>query len=155
MKILSSRTWRIARVVLGLLVLLQLVPVDRTNPRVTKDLGAPPEIAALLRRGCYDCHSNEVRWPWYSYVAPVSFLVARDVAAGREHVNFSEWDALDPDQQQRKLRRSGKAIDEDSMPLSIYRPLHPEAKLTQAEKDVLVAWLRSGRARSRPSRRDD
>ncbi len=141
------RAWRVGRFVLLALVLLQLVPTGRKNPPVTKDLGAPPEIDALLRRACYDCHSNESKWPWYAYVAPVSFLIVHDVNEGRETVNFSEWDQLDPDQQTRALRRSGKAVQADKMPLPIYRPLHPEAKLTAEERDKLVGWLRGGRER--------
>src|ERR1035437_156738 len=78
-----------------LFILIQLVPFgrDHTNPAVVKD--APwnsPETRALVKRACYDCHSNETTWPWYSHVAPVSWLVQRDVNGGRGHLNFSEWD---------------------------------------------------------------
>src|SRR5438874_1058331 len=73
------------------LVAIQLVPVERTNPSATKPIEAPAEVTAVLRRSCYDCHSNETRWPWYAYVAPVSWLVADDVKDGRAKLNFSSW----------------------------------------------------------------
>jgi len=80
-------------------LLFQFVPVDRSNPPVVADLQAPVDVKSVLQRSCYDCHSNEVKWPWYSYVAPVSWLVAHDVKEGREELNFSEWDryANDPE----------------------------------------------------------
>ena len=74
-------------------VLIQFVPTDRANPPVTREIRWDSEETALLARGaCYDCHSNETRWPLYSRVAPVSWLIARDVNRGREHLNFSVWD---------------------------------------------------------------
>jgi hypothetical protein len=83
--------WVLLAIVL-LLVVIQFVPVDRSNPPVTSEVPASPEARAVLRRACYDCHSNETVWPWYSKVAPVSWLVARDVHKGREELNFSTWD---------------------------------------------------------------
>ena len=77
-------------VALGVILLAaQLVPVDRSNPPVQGEVAAPSEVRAILRRACYDCHSNAVRWPWYGRVAPVSWLLERDVREGRKEVNFS------------------------------------------------------------------
>ncbi len=106
MKVLLRRTG----LALALLVAgIQLWPVGRTNPAVTADLRAAPEVQRILRKSCYDCHSNETRWPWYAYVAPVSWLVVHDVKEGRDELNFSSWEELSP---QRKKRRAEKAIDE-------------------------------------------
>ena len=90
-----SKKKKVAVGLVALLVALQLVPVDRTNPAVTGEVPAPDDVRALLRAACYDCHSNETVWPWYTRVAPVSLLAAHDVEEGREYVNFSEWDRLD------------------------------------------------------------
>src|SRR6185436_12929985 len=82
---------------------LQLVPVERTNPPLKAPLQAPAPVDAILRRACYDCHSNESRWPWYGYVAPVSWLVADDVKQGRKHLNFSDWNEYSAKKREHKL----------------------------------------------------
>lgn len=80
---------RLRWIAAGAFVLAQLVPVPRDNPPVTGKLPAPPEVQAFLDRSCMDCHSNETRWPWYAYVASGSWLLAYDVAEGREQLNLS------------------------------------------------------------------
>ncbi|MGH7767721.1 MAG: heme-binding domain-containing protein [Candidatus Binatia bacterium] len=88
-----------AAALLGLAVLLLIslsVQVRHTNPSSKGDVAAPPEINAIFRRACYDCHSNETQWPWYGYVAPISWWIARDVELGRRGLNFSEWDSYYP-----------------------------------------------------------
>jgi hypothetical protein len=119
---------------------IQLIPVRRTNPPVTADISAPAEVHAILRRACYDCHSNETRWPWYAHVQPVSWLVAKDVADGRRKMNFSEWGTYHADRQETKIEEIWEEIAKDEMPLAIYRPLHPEAKLTDADRAVIKQW---------------
>src|SRR5262245_21993196 len=89
-----------------LLVGSQLVPIDATNPAVEGDIPAPPEVKAILRRACYDCHSNETVWPWYSRLAPLSWLISRDVHEGRSKLNFSTWDQYTPEEQLSKLKES-------------------------------------------------
>ncbi|HXH07822.1 MAG TPA: heme-binding domain-containing protein [Vicinamibacterales bacterium] len=133
---------RVGLVLAVLFVLAQLVPVPRTNPPATGELSAPLEIDGLLQRACYDCHSNETRWPWYAYVAPASWLVAWDVNEGREHLNFSTWRDYAPARQRKKLEEIAEMIERDEMPLWYYRPLHPDAELTAAERAQLVAWAR-------------
>lgn len=133
---------RVVLVLVAVLLLAQLVPVGRTNPPATAELTAPMEIDGLLQRACYDCHSHETRWPWYAYVAPVSWLVAWDVHEGREHLNFSTWGDYPPSRQRKKLEELVEMIEQDEMPLWYYRPLHPDARLSQAERDRLIAWAR-------------
>jgi len=131
---------RLAVLLVSVAILIQFVPVDRSNPPSTASLDAPPEIAAVLRQSCYDCHSNEVRWPWYSRVAPVSWLVAKDVREARAALNFSTWGDLSLAAQVELREECFEEAAEGEMPLSIYTPLHPEAKLTEADLALLRSW---------------
>ncbi|MCC6334905.1 MAG: heme-binding domain-containing protein [Myxococcales bacterium] len=124
----------------GLFVALQVVPVDRTNPPVTGEIQAPAEVKGVLKRACWDCHSNETVWPWYARVAPVSFLVRHHVKDGRRHLNFSEWAGYTPERKAKKFEECGKEVSEGKMPMTSYVLLHPEAQLTDAEKKSLAAW---------------
>jgi hypothetical protein len=122
---------------------MQLVPITRDNPAARAPLGAPPEIASTLRRACFDCHSNETVWPWYSRVAPASWLIAHDVHDGREHLNFSTWTTL-PAGEQRKVREAiASQVERGAMPPGIYTPLHPEAHLSLQDITTLAAWARA------------
>ncbi len=125
------------------LVLIQFVPVARTNPPVGQEVPASAAVLSVLRRSCYDCHSNNTVWPWYSHVAPVSWLVARDVREGRRHVNFSTWDSRTPAQQAHAVREIGEQVEKGEMPMSIYLPLHPDARLSARDKQVLIDWAKS------------
>lgn len=128
----------------GLFVAVQAVPCARENPPVTLDAGAPGAAAAALRRACYDCHSNETRWPWYSAVAPASWLVARDVRQGRKKMNLSEWDRYDERKRAKLLAKSWKEIGKGEMPLWFYVPLHPDARLSPEDQAALRAWAEAG-----------
>lgn len=123
-----------------ILVALQLVPVGRTNPPTTSKVDAPQEALAVLERSCFDCHSNESRWPWYAYVAPVSWLVTHDVKEGREHVNFSEWAQYDAEKVADILKDVRDEVEEGKMPLPIYLVLHGDARLSEQDKQALFAW---------------
>jgi hypothetical protein len=135
------RLRRKALAALALCAAAQFVPVDRTNPPVEQDIAAPPEVDAILRRACYDCHSHETVWPWYSRVAPASWLVAYDTRRGREELNFSTWNRLPDDRRRRALEEIGEEVHSGNMPLPFYLPLHPDARLTDADKAVLDAWI--------------
>ena len=152
---------RVVLGVLGVVLLLQLVPYgwSHPNPPVRKDAPWPTERAAsLARAACYDCHSNETKWPIYSWAAPASWLIRKDVEDGRDELNFSEWDV-----RQRELRKAAKLLEENEMPPSRYRLAHPEARLSDTDKATLVAALRdlegegggSGRGRGRGRGGDD
>ncbi len=140
----SRHIWRIAKWAIAVLtitlVLIQFVPVDRTNPAVESEVPATAEVRAVLRRGCYDCHSNETVWPWYSQIAPVSWLVSRDVSKGREELNFSTWNRLPTKKQIEALHESWETVEEGEMPLWFYLPTHPEARLSAQDRSVLRAW---------------
>jgi hypothetical protein len=123
------------------LVLIQLVPVDRALPPVESEVPADPETRALLARACFDCHSNQVVWPWYSRVAPISWLIARDVREGREELNFQTWSRYTAKRQRKLLKETLEEVDEGKMPLWFYLPLHPEARLSAADRDRLGRWV--------------
>jgi hypothetical protein len=121
-------------VVLGLLIQLIPLPGRGNNPPVTSEPNwDSPQTRALAKRACFDCHSNETVWPWYSYVAPVSWLVYRDTMDGRSRLNFSEWN-----RSQRGAGEIVEKIQEGEMPPAIYLPMHPAARLTAAEKQQLI-----------------
>lgn len=133
-------------VVLGAMVVfvaIQFVPVDRSNPPVTADVPAPPDARAVVRRACYDCHSHETVWPWYSRVAPVSWLLARDVREGRDELNFSTWDRYTAEEQVEKLKKSWEETSEGEMPPWFYLPVHRDAALSAADKAALRRWMLS------------
>ncbi|HUA68441.1 MAG TPA: heme-binding domain-containing protein [Candidatus Saccharimonadales bacterium] len=129
----------------ALFAALQIANPSHTNPPVKTDfltvMDPPPKITAMFRSACYDCHSNETRWPWYSYVAPVSWQVAQDVRGGRKHVNLSEWPEDKPDLARKKLKDMSDEIDDDDMPLGKYTLIHADARLTEAQRNELTQWL--------------
>jgi hypothetical protein len=127
----------------GCFLLAQFRPVQRTNPPVKGDASAPPGIKATLRRACYDCHSNETRWQWYSRVAPISWLAVHDVELGRKEINFSEWGEYYPATRKRKLQWMDRALRQDAMPPWSYRIVHPGARLTEEDRAALERWIDS------------
>ena len=131
--------WSGAALIIAL-VAIQLVPVDRTNPAVETEVPATAEVRSVLRRACYDCHSNETVWPWYSRIAPTSWLVTRDVHKGREELNFSTWNRLTTKKQIKALHESWKEVQEGEMPPWIYLPPHPDSRLSSHDRSVLRTW---------------
>jgi hypothetical protein len=136
-KILTAVTM----VLLGFLLIAQFITIQRTNPPSKGDLAAPPKIKTLLRGSCYDCHSNETWWPWYTYIAPLSWWIEHDVERGRQELNFSEWGSYYPATRIRKLQWMGRALREENMPPWTYRILHPGAALTRRDLVVLEQWI--------------
>jgi len=136
-----ARRVKIALAVLVLvLVGAQAVRVERTNPPVEGEVTVPPEMKALLRRACYDCHSNATVWPWYGNLAPISWLLAHDVKEGRRELNFSVWAAYPAAKRTKKLRKSAKEVADGDMPPWDYVLMHPAARLSAAEREALRAW---------------
>ena len=132
------------KIILAVLVIAfigaQFVPVERTNPPVTGEIEAPVQVSEILKRSCYDCHSNESEWPWYSRVAPASWLVVSDVNEAREHMNFSEWNKYSQEKKEEKIEEIWEEVESGEMPLWFYVPLHPEAKLSAADKELIHKW---------------
>ena len=134
----------IVTVVAGLLVVfmgIQLVPVQRTNPPVVTQLNwDSPQTKSLAQRACMDCHSNETIWPWYSYVAPASWLISQDVNRGRRSLNFSDLSA-NRFRLSRATERFANIILSGRMPPAQYLLTHPAAKLTPGEQQALISGL--------------
>lgn len=136
-----KRRIKVILVTLGVLVvIIQFIPVDRSNPPVQAVVAAPPAVYDVLERACFDCHSNETEWPWYSYVAPVSWLIAGDVHEAREDMNFTEWNTIAPREQAKLIKECWEEVEEGEMPLPKYVRLHPEARLSDAEKALIRDW---------------
>lgn len=144
---MSRRTRNIILAIIGIgilgFIVLQLIPAGSIiadfappgNPPVTYDIKwDTPETEKLARGACFDCHSNETRYPWYSNIAPVSWLVNHDINEGRRKMNFSTGTHLFTDEME-------KQISSGEMPKSVYLPLHPEANLTDAQKKQLIDGL--------------
>jgi hypothetical protein len=121
------------------LIGIQFIPVERTNPPVIYDIDAPPNIKTILKKACYDCHSNETEWVWYTKIAPMSFLSVKDVNEGRKHLNFSEWGNYTSKIDKVK-DEIWEEVRDEQMPPWMYRVVHGEAKLTLEEKDALRSW---------------
>ena len=127
-------------------MLIQFLPTHLNNPPVTGALNAPDAVGATLRRACYDCHSNETRWPWYGSVAPVSWLIARDIAHGRRELNFSEWNSYFAQTRRRKLQWIKRSIEDGKMPPAAYLLMHPASRLDTEDKTALANWIESALA---------
>jgi hypothetical protein len=126
--------------VAGVLIAVQFIPVDRSNPPAEGEIMESTELKTILKRSCYDCHSNETVWPWYSYVAPVSWLVADDVHEGRKHLNFSNWQNIEVRKVSKAKQEIWEMVSEGEMPLGKYVLLHPEAKLSEKDKQIIKDW---------------
>ena len=147
------------RIVLGLtaslvaLVAIQAIPYGRpwANPSVVAEPAwDTAETRQLAQRACFDCHSNETRWPAYASVAPLSWLITRDVRKGRAVLNFSEWG-----RPQEEAGEAPEVVAEGEMPLVAYRLMHPEARLTLAERDLLVRGLEATIGKTHTDESDD
>jgi DNA primase large subunit len=121
---------------------IQFVPVNRTNPPVEAEVQASAEVKKILETACYDCHSYQTKWPFYAYIAPVSFMVANDVRKGRQYLNFSTWDAYSPEERQGLKEGVVKQIEEGKMPLAPYKLMHPNSKITEEQLNILRAWAK-------------
>ena len=149
------RSWVrwVRRVGIASAVLLsaQLVPVNRSNPVVnaSESIEAkeklPPEVQSVFQQSCGNCHSNRTEWPWYSYVAPASWMIAHDVQAGRRKVNFSEWGSYSPEKREQKLEEICEQITNGDMPDAKYLWLHRTAKPTQRQREAVCQWTENSR----------
>jgi hypothetical protein len=107
----------------------------------------PPEVRSHIERACLDCHSDATRYPWYSYIAPVSWLIDGDVRKGREHLNFSRWSEYPVIRRERCLSEIANQLQDGGMPLAIYTVIHRDAKLSKADADAIFEWTQAERMR--------
>lgn len=143
------KTSLLTRIALGVVIVLaaiQLVRPDRTNPPVTATetvqaaASVPPGVNAILRRSCFDCHSSETRWPWYSAVAPMAWGVANHVKEGRAQLNFSQWGTYPARKRVALLEKMCDEVREGGMPLTQYLWLHRDATLSEADWKSVCDW---------------
>lgn len=123
----------------GVLILgLQLIPVNHSNPPIVKEpTWDSPRTRELAKKACFDCHSNETHYPWYSRIAPISFWLNNHIEEGREHLNFSDWTQRHSDADE-----VVEEIKEGEMPMKPYVIMHSEAKLSANEQNELIEGLR-------------
>lgn len=138
---------------LVVLVVLQFFQIDKTNPAVdeSKDFlktqNTPEEIASIIKTSCYDCHSNESNYPWYSNVQPAGWFLKDHIDEGRRELNFSTFTDYELKRQDHKLEECIEYIEKDEMPLGSYTLLHREAALTEAQKNTLIEYFKSVRTK--------
>jgi hypothetical protein len=140
---------RIAYFLLLGLIIIQFFPgekpaVSADNPGdIHNEVLVNPEVSGILKAACYDCHSNETKYPWYASVAPVSWLVIHDTNEGRDELNFSEWATYSAKRKHHKLEEVIEMVEEGEMPLAVYNITHPEGRLTDAQIEALISWAKA------------
>lgn len=131
----------------GILLLSQFIPVDRSVPEVNAEqdflnvVDAPDAMASLIKSACYDCHSYETKYPWYTNISPLSFWIQGHINGGRQHLNFSEWTSYPAEKASHKLEECFEEVDERHMPMKSYTWLHPEAKMDDVQVSALAQWF--------------
>jgi hypothetical protein len=130
-----------------LLVLIQFIGV-KPDLRQTNNINAiftlnntPDEIGLLLKQSCFDCHSNETNFPWYSKIAPISWLINAHIEEGRSHINFSNWEQYTTEKQHALINKCKEEVKENKMPLKSYTLIHRNSKLTSEETIELISWF--------------
>jgi len=129
----------------AVLALIQFIKIDIPAPPPSTpadEIKAPPHIMSMLKRSCYDCHSNTTKWPWYSNIAPISFEVRGHVKDGRNWLNFNIWNKYDHKKQQQRLKEIVKTIDYQ-MPIPDYLFIHKDARLSKQERQEIKKWAQS------------
>ncbi len=131
----------------ALLIIIQFIPADlplasskNPNDLILNNNDIPEVVQLIIKNSCYDCHSNETKYPWYSYIAPVSLLVSRDVKNAREEFNFSEWENYKKTNKAKILDEISEYVANGEMPMKIYTLIHRDASLSDNEIELIVAW---------------
>lgn len=144
---------KILLVLLAILVVIQFIRPNKnisSGPYVNsidKHYTVPGDVQTVLKRSCYDCHSNNTYYPWYNNIQPVGWLLAHDVNEGKEDLNFDEFNSYSLSKKQHKLKDLTEEVKEGEMPMSIYTVIHRDAVLSAAEKERLISWADSLKSR--------
>lgn len=146
----KARVKMVLVALVAFLVVIQVFQPRRTNPRVAPSrslrahLSVPDDVLAALVRSCGDCHTNQTRWPWYSQIAPLSWVITDDVNEGRRHMNFEDWEAQpDPKEANDRLVDICQEIKKNGMPPFSYRLLHRDLQLKSQEIAAICRWSQS------------
>lgn len=140
---------KISLFLLFVFILIQFIRIDKTNAAVNPQddfltiSSANSEVSKVIKSSCYDCHSNESTYPWYTNIAPVSWWVKNHINEGRDELNFSIWASYSEKRKNHKLEECIEMIEEGEMPMSSYTIMHGEAKLTDAQKLELVDFFKA------------
>lgn len=118
----------------------QVLPTD-----ITKTVAVPEKVMSVLKIACYDCHSNNTRCPWYVNMQPVAWMMANHIKNGKANLNFSDFGSYSKRKGANKLRAIGKTVKEGSMPITSYTMMHTDAKLSDADKTMIMAWAASAK----------
>ncbi len=142
-----SAGWIIVIIAAAIFIGIQFFGINRSVPSTDPGLdlmsvATPPErVRYLIHQGCYDCHSYETKYPWYSYIQPVSWFLQNHIDEAREHMNFSKWGTYSTDVRRDKLEHAGEMVEKRKMPLWSFRLEHPEARMTDKDIKTLTTWF--------------
>ena len=137
------------KMVLAVLVLFLVIqfiqPAHNTSGQllatdITKTLNVPDKILDIFKNSCYDCHSNDTRYPWYVYIQPMGWVMAGHIKEGKENLNFSDFGSYSVRKQANKLRAIETSVKDGSMPISLYTIMHTDARLSAENKNLIIAW---------------
>jgi hypothetical protein len=140
---------KIIIITVAVLLLIQVIgPGKNVSPAPTPNSLAshnvlPDSVDAILKVACYDCHSNNSRYPWYDRVAPVSWFVAYHIRGGKKHLNFDEFFSYPVKRQVKRAKNIAETVEDGTMPISSYTWMHKDAILTEAQKKILIDWADS------------
>ncbi|MDH5382818.1 MAG: heme-binding domain-containing protein [Cyclobacteriaceae bacterium] len=149
---MNKRIRKTSWVVLITLIAIQLIPIDTSNPvedsadTFLTATSPDDEVRSILNKACMDCHSFNTVYPWYSHIAPISWWLVDHIDEGREHLNLSTWAQYDAKKKDHKLEEFAEEVEEHEMPLNSYTWMHPEARLTEEQRGLLVDWVKKIRA---------
>ena len=139
---------KISVILLVAFILIQFFPIDKNNPAPTPQMdfltikNTPESTANLIRNGCYDCHSNETKYLWYSNVQPIAWFLQDHIEEGRKELNFSTFATYEPKRQAHKLAEAIEQIEKGEMPLDSYIIAHSEAKFSETQKQEVIQYLK-------------
>ena len=142
------------KIIIGVVILIvsiQFFRIDKSNPASDPKVDffiveeVPEDVQAIIKTSCFDCHSNNAVYPWYTNVAPVSWWVKQHINEGRDELNFSEWGTYSIKRKLHKLEEIEELIEEGEMPLNTYLWVHGEAKLTEQQQKKLINWTKEVR----------
>ena len=141
---------RIRKILLALLVLFLVIQFIRPAHNTTKQVLAtdftrlfvvPDSMQAVLQNACYDCHSNNTLYPWYSNIQPIAWIIASDIKKGKEQLNFSDFGSYGSRRQISKLKEIANQVKDDEMPIAAYKLMHTKARLSGAQKIMIIEWM--------------
>jgi len=132
-----------------LLVLIQFIRPEKnieispSNDRISNNIEIPVNVIKILKTSCYDCHSNNTRYPWYNTIAPVSWILKNHIDEAKDELNFSEWNTYSVKKKKHKIHEMEEEIEAGEMPLKSYTFIHRNAILSKSDKKIFLKWLKT------------